>query len=130
MSKYKQKIGKWGEGTAEAYLIKRGYTIIGRNFHSSAGEIDIIAQQEEAGEKILIFVEVKTRTSKLYGNPEDAFTWKKWNHLMGAIEAFLTQYPEYNAGWQVDVIAIQRLSESDPPDIQHFENIVMDDGRL
>jgi len=130
MSKYKQKIGKWGEGIAETYLISKGYLIIDRNFHSSAGEIDIIALLEDKGERNLVFVEVKTRTSKLHGNPEEAFNRQKWKHLMGAIEAYLTQNPESEQEWQVDVIAIQRLSKSDPPDIQHFENIVMADGRI
>jgi len=128
MTKHTQKIGKWGEGIAAAYLQGKGYLILDRNVYSQAGEIDIVASREEDGESILIFVEVKTRTNDRFGYPEDAFTRRKWNHLLGAINNYLERHPNNEDEWRVDVIAIQRLHESEPPDIQHFENVVMTDG--
>lgn len=60
---YKQEIGRWGEGIAAAFLERKGYTIIGRNYFTPEGELDLIALLEEKDEQVLVFVEVKTRTS-------------------------------------------------------------------
>ena len=109
-------IGRWGEGVAAAYLESKGYLVVDRNITTPAGE------------KFLIFVEVKTRTSQKYGYPEDAITRTKWDHLIAAINDYLTDHPELEEIWQVDVVAIQKLSLSEPPDIQHFENVDLSYG--
>jgi len=72
-----KEVGNWGEEIAAVYLERNGYSIIDRNFYTPEGEIDLIALREEKEERILIFVEVKTRTSEKYGYPEEAFTRKK-----------------------------------------------------
>lgn len=52
-----KKIGKWGEDQACAFLIRHGFFIKNRNFYSTVGELDIVAQKD--GD--YYFVEVKTR---------------------------------------------------------------------
>ena len=126
---YKQEIGRWGEGLAAAFLERKGYTIIDRNYFTPEGELDLIALLEDKDEQVLVFVEVKTRTSDKYGYPEEGFSRKKWNNMLNAIGLYLQERPEYEDAWQVDLIAIQKLSDKDPLDIQHFENIVMGYGR-
>ena len=126
---YKQEIGRWGEGIAAAFLKRKGYTIIDRNYFTPEGELDIIALLEEQDEQVLVFVEVKTRTSDKYGYPEEAFSQKKWNHMLKAIGLYFQKQPDYEEAWQIDLIAIQKLSGKEPVDIQHFENIVMGYGR-
>lgn len=122
---YQQKIGRWGENIAAAYLEEKGYSIIGRNYSTREGEIDLIALIEDRGEDILVFVEVKTRTNQKLGYPEESFTDKKWKRMMRTIERYLDQKTDFEGGWQVDLIAIQRLRDDHPPDIRHFENIMM-----
>ena len=73
MSKHKQEIGKKGETVAVRYLKKQGYRIIEQNYRSKAGEIDIIAREKQS----LVFVEVKTRSSRSFGSPKWAITAKK-----------------------------------------------------
>ena len=68
-----QLVGKTGEEIAEIYLIKNGYKILERNFSCRQGEIDIIARDI----KEIVFVEVKTRTNKKYGEPIDSITYYK-----------------------------------------------------
>ena len=69
--------GKRGEDVASEYLRKHGYTILERNFHAKGGEIDIIAIDTSEKEPILCFIEVKTRTSAMFGTPFEAIThWK------------------------------------------------------
>lgn len=124
-----KEIGIWGEGIAATYLIQKGYSIVLRNYYTSEGEIDIIAFQEVDEERMLVFVEVKTRTSIKYGFPEEAITKKKWDHLLNAVNRYFQEHPEYIGAWQIDVIAVQRLTKDQSPNIDHFENVVMDYGR-
>jgi len=124
-----KEVGRWGEEIAAVYLKRNGYLIVDRNFYTPEGEIDLIALQEEKDEQILIFVEVKTRTSEKYGFPEEAFTRKKWDHMLNAIDRYFQDQPDFRDTWQIDVIAVQRLTEDQPPEIEHFENVVMNNGR-
>ena len=58
--------GKNGEDIACAFLIKNGYAILERNWRSGKNEVDIIAKIGT----LLVFIEVKTRTSSFFGYPE------------------------------------------------------------
>ena len=116
----RQALGKWGENFAADYLMARGYTIMGRNVRTSYGEIDVIARQEDT----LVFVEVKTRTSRAFGYPEEAITAQKREHLIQASQAYLQSHPQLEYDWRIDVIAIQRKSEERLPQLKHFENAI------
>ena len=61
------ELGKKGEQLAVDFLQKKGYTILDRNWRFKKAEVDIIAQKEQ----ILAIVEVKTRSSNYFGNPQD-----------------------------------------------------------
>jgi putative endonuclease len=94
-------IGTKGENAANAFLLQKGYTIIERNWRHKHWEIDIIASKNNK----LHFVEVKTRSNKKFGNPEDSIDNKKMNALKKGAEAYLSM----NEQWmhiQFDVIAI------------------------
>jgi putative endonuclease len=116
LSGWKQAVGKWGESLAAKYLTRNGYQIVARNFRTPHGEIDLVALH--AGQ--LVFVEVKTRTSRTYGLPEESITPRKQAHMLSAAEHYLERHPEHEA-WQYDVIAIER-QHSGKVEIQHFEN--------
>lgn len=64
----KRRLGFFGESKAAAYLKRQGYKILQRNFRCPFGEVDVIAQKGE----VLAFIEVKTRTSDLFGAPNEA----------------------------------------------------------
>ena len=120
---HRQRIGRWGEATAAEYLSTRGYAILGRNARTRYGEIDLLAR---APEGMLVFVEVKTRTSRSFGYPEEAVDARKLGHLVSSAEAYLQEHPELESqGWRIDVIAIEgRPGEvPDRVGIEHFENI-------
>lgn len=120
---HRQRIGRWGETTAAEYLSKRGYAILGRNARTRYGEIDLLAR---APEGMLVFVEVKTRTSRSFGYPEEAVDARKLGHLVASAEAYLQEHVELEVqGWRIDVIAIEGRpgEEPDRVGIEHFENI-------
>ena len=78
-------VGKKGEEIATQFLQKKGYKILERNFYTKQGEIDIIAKDK----KEYVFVEVKTRTNKKYGEPIDAIDKRKIKHIKRAIRYYL-----------------------------------------
>ncbi len=115
--KHNQRIGKWGEDAASAYLAKQGYEIVARNARTPYGEIDIVARQVDT----TIFVEVKTRTSNKMGLPEDSVTLRKQAHMLACAE----HYAAENAidHWQIDVVAVEGKMGCEPK-ITHFENAI------
>ena len=72
--KNKRTFGSMGEKIALDYLVKENFNIIIQNYRvGKLGEIDIIASEKE----FLCFIEVKTRTSNLFGSPSEAVNKKK-----------------------------------------------------
>jgi putative endonuclease len=71
---------------------------------------------------ITVFVEVKTRTSHLFGAPEDSITLRKQQHMLKAAQAYIQLHPESRGDWRIDVIAIELQNLQATPIITHFEN--------
>ena len=94
-------IGNLGENIAAQYLHEKGYTLLEKNWRYQHLEIDIIASKN----KKLHIVEVKTRTSAIFGNPEESVDNAKMKHLKTAAEAYMYQHPNWQQ-LQFDVVAI------------------------
>ena len=113
---HNQRLGKWGEQAAAGYLAERGYEIVARNIRTPYGEIDLVARKDD----FTIFVEVKTRTSKIFGPPEIAVSLRKQGHMRSCAEHYAQQNEIDH--WQIDVIAVEDLDGK--PQITHFENAI------
>jgi putative endonuclease len=118
----RKKLGGWGESYAAQYLTEKGYTILERNVRTAHGEIDLVADHQS----VVVFVEVKTRTSRSYGYPEESVTPSKQAHLLASAQAYLQSHPDLLGDWRIDVIAIERRAAEDQPVVAHFENAVSD----
>ncbi|WP_029037572.1 YraN family protein [Salinimicrobium xinjiangense] len=95
------ELGKEGEEMAVAHLLKTGYKIVARNFLYQKAEVDIIARKDN----ILAVVEVKTRSTPDFGDPQEFVKKKQINQLVKAIDFFVN---EHNLDVEVrfDIIAI------------------------
>ena len=120
MSTARRSLGCWGEKMAADFLIRKGYRIIARNHRTPYGEIDLVAKIEDR----LVFVEVKTRSTDTYGNPEASITHKKREHLIASARAYLQESCDADTNWRIDVIAIRKLKSPKQPEIIHFENAI------
>ena len=114
--KHNQMIGKWGEQVAVDYLKQKGYIIMETNTRTPHGEIDIIA----CVEGLIVFVEVKARTSRTFGFPEEALTRRKLTHMANCAKYYAALH-EIDT-WQCDAIAVEG-SPGKSPMIEHFENV-------
>lgn len=88
-TKNKQLLGSFGEDAAAAFLSKKGFTVIRRNFSCRLGEIDIIAEEGE----YLAFVEVKLRKNADHGEAREFVTSAKQKRIILAAKYWLSRYP-------------------------------------
>lgn len=123
----KSDVGKFGEKTAEKFLKKNKYKIIGRNVNAGRSEIDIVALKDQT----LVFVEVKTRSydpdKEYISRPADAVNREKITYLIRGADRFCTdsgsKYSEYFK--RFDIIEIYLTNDGGQysvADIRHFEN--------
>ena len=115
---YRQKVGKFGEDIAVKYLAKKGYRILHRNMKLSYKEIDIIANINE----LLVFFEVKTRTSNVFGPADLGMNRKKISRLKKAIIYYLNRNVHVK-NVRLDLISIDIDKMIKVANIKHFKNI-------
>ena len=94
-------LGKKGEQLAVDYLVGKGYVIIEKNYRFQKAEVDVIAQKEN----VLVAVEVKTRSSVYYGNPQDFVNPKKIKLLAFAIDNYVIE-KDLDVEIRFDIIAV------------------------
>jgi putative endonuclease len=116
-----KSFGNEGEDIASDYLKKNGYEIIERNYRFHKGEIDIVAKDKETN--YLVFVEVKSRKSLEYGEPEYAITPAKSKQLKRMANYYLLDNHIQNHDCRLDVITVL-LTPSNPPLINHYKNAI------
>ena len=109
------KLGKEGELIAFMILQRDGFTVLETNWRFQKAEIDVIAKKDG----FLVFIEVKTRSSKKFGRPEDAIDKKKIALYKDAAEGYLEQYPT-EAEIRFDVVSI--IIAKDGTQIEYISN--------
>lgn len=116
MSKHNE-LGKKGEEIASNFLRSKGHKIIETNYHYDHKEIDIISLEAD----IIVFSEIKTRSSLLFGFPEEAVTPEKQSFIKTAASYFLESHTEYKK-CRFDVISII-INQNNIKEIKHFEDV-------
>ncbi|HHY60175.1 MAG TPA: YraN family protein [Clostridia bacterium] len=94
--------GQEGEELAARYLEEQGYKILERNYRCALGEIDIIACDNED----LVFIEVKTRTSRAFGYPQESITRSKQFRLKKIALKYLAEKRPLYRNYRFDVVSI------------------------
>lgn len=115
------ELGKLGEDLAANHLIEKGYRILERNWHSGHKEIDIIALNDD----VLVVVEVKTRKTDDYGDPDIAVGRDKQRMLIQAADAYV-RYKRLDVDVRFDIISI--VFSDDEPEIEHIEDAFISPG--
>lgn len=107
-----------GEEKATTYLSSKGYKILERNYSKRYGEIDIIAVKNN----VLVFVEVKTRSSNLFGTPFEAITPRKLQTVQKTAEYYKLTHRNLPDLMRIDAVSVQ-LDGEKVELIEHIENI-------
>jgi putative endonuclease len=107
--------GKAGEQIACSHLARQGYQILETNWMSNHQEVDIIARKDD----VLVIVEVKTRRTNFFGEPEAFVTRSKQRMLIKAANHYLFQH-ELDLEVRFDIISV--LYVGDRHQVNHIED--------
>ena len=109
MTQARQRLGKIGEDLACAELKRRGYEILARRYRHGGAEIDIVARDGPT----LVFVEVKAREGREFGDGAEAVTMNKRRRVVVAAMDYLVRHRFGECRCRFDVVSIQ-LGPGDP----------------
>lgn len=98
----KRMLGQSGEEMATQMLEAKGYRILERNYRCRFGEVDIIAEAEG----ILVFVEVKARSSTGFGRPAEAVTKQKLWRMERSAKCYTVYHGIGDVSIRFDVVEI------------------------
>ena len=112
-----RRTGDWGEDLALHYLAERGYTLVVRNYRTRYGELDLIMRSGGA----LVFVEVKLRRGREFGDPIEAVTPRKQTAVRSMAEQYLAEREPEFEDLRFDVVGIL-ASRNEPPKVQHIQD--------
>ena len=116
MKTSQQKKGHYGEDLAANFLQQNGYEAVIRNYTYKRGQIDMIVRANG----VLVFVEVKLRSSDDFGLPEEAVTQNQQNLIIQTAEQYIEEN-DWEGDIRFDIIAIE-IKANLPPQITHFED--------
>jgi len=109
------QLGKKGEKLAVDFLLDKGYNIVERNYRFDKAEVDIIAQKNQT----LAIVEVKTRSTSDFGDPQDFLKPKQIQRIVKAVDEYVL-VNNLDVEIRFDIIAI--VKENKGFSIEHLEN--------
>lgn len=117
MSNKRSILGQRGEDLAAIYLQRNGYSILHRNYRLKTGEIDIIAQENTT----TVFIEVKTRSSSVFGSPAAAVTPRKQTQISRVALEYLCRQNLMDSSARFDVVSVM-IDYNSSPTIEIIKN--------
>jgi putative endonuclease len=119
MSDQRKRTGDHGEHIACGYLQEAGLTILARNWRRAGGELDIVAAEGET----LVFIEVRTRSSRSYGRAEESVDWRKQRQVRKVAALFLAAEQVRYRQFRFDVVVVELAGPAGRVlDIRHLRN--------
>lgn len=115
------ELGKWGELVAANYLESKGWYIRHRDWKYKHKDLDIVCI--DADMSILLFVEVKTRSTDVWGDPDLAIDLEKKSNIINAAAAYIRVYHLEHLDIQYDTISIVGTPDCEHS-IEHKENVI------
>ena len=114
---HKLLLGRRGERAAARYLKRHHHRTLVRNFRCVAGEIDLICSHGDT----IVFVEVKTRSSNVAEEPQEALRQTQWKRIENAARYFLMQRSVQDRPCRFDVVTVVWPPRGSPQ-IEHFQD--------
>jgi len=115
--------GILGERLAKDFVKKRGYRILETNYRCPEGEIDIVAKDKDC----LVFIEVRTKTSREFGSPEESITPVKRERMRATAAYYRQSHSNLPPFWRIDMVAVELDQRGKLSRIELIENAVGED---
>ena len=94
--------GRLGERTACRFLLRQGFDVVSRRYRGRWSEIDLIAFEGS----VLVFVEVKTRGSRDFGDPSEFVDWEKQQSMKMAAAEFIAECDLGDYAYRFDIVTV------------------------
>jgi putative endonuclease len=107
---HNQRFGAFGEDAVAQWYRSGGYEVLDRNWRCSAGELDLVA----ASDAVVIFVEVKARSSGRFGSGAEAVDWRKQKRLRALALQWLRQQDRHYPELRFDVVDVDQRGHIRP----------------
>lgn len=122
-----RKTGNRGEEIASEHLVNKGYEILERNYRNKWGEVDIICKPKIQNNKLqteeyVVFVEVKTKTEEMYGEPWEMINKHKLKQITNMGHLWC-QENHYQGLLRIDVVGVWLDMTGEVVRVEHWENV-------
>jgi putative endonuclease len=111
-------LGSYGERVAAQRLVGQGMVVLDRNWRCDRGEIDLVLRDGE----VLVFCEVKTRTTAAYGHPLEAVSPAKYARLRGLAACWLERHAVRAREIRIDLVGVL-LAERGAAEVEHLRGV-------
>lgn len=116
MSAESQALGELGERIAARWLARKGWRLVGRRFRNGHRDIDLIVE----GDDTVVFVEVKARRAKEFGDPVEAVDWRKQRELVRSACVWMDRFGAPGRSYRFDIVGV--LVDDRTVRVRHVEN--------
>ena len=103
---HKKLLGRRGEKIAVKFMKKAGYKLVKRNFTTPFGEADAIMSKDG----VTVFVEVKTRSSSIFGEPKDAVGYRKQEKYKKIAQYYKLKHGETPVSFAVVEVTEEKIN--------------------
>ena len=118
LTQHRRALGEFGEAYAARHLVAGGMVLLDRNWRCDAGEIDLVLRDGQ----VLVFCEVKTRSSTLYGNPLEAVTEQKAARLRRLAARWLAAHSLRPREVRIDLVGVL-VPRHGGPSLEHVRGV-------
>jgi putative endonuclease len=112
----RRALGRWGEDVAARHLQEGGAEVLERNWRCREGELDLVVRDGDA----IVFVEVKTRSGRGYGEPAEAVTRLKARRIHLLAARWLAEHRPPGGPWDLRFDVVSVLRTADGPEVVHL----------
>lgn len=122
MKQLNRALGTKGEEIAAKFLIRKGFKVLERNYHTRFGEIDLICARNDN----LVFVEVKLKQGEDFGTPEEMIDRQKLSRVEKMANYYLVDNPKISQkypSYSIDAVCIVTGENGEVGRINHYENL-------
>ena len=111
-------LGSYGERVAAQRLVDQGMVLVDRNWRCELGEVDLVLRDGD----VLVFCEVKTRTSAAYGHPLEAVGQAKGDRLRRLAMRWVEEHGVHPEGIRIDLVGVL-LAERGAAVVEHLQGV-------
>jgi putative endonuclease len=112
--------GRQAEEAAADYVASRGWQVLARNYRTPVGELDLVCLEDD----ILVVVEVKARSSLLFGEALESIGPRKERRLRAAAAWWMAERGRMGRQVRFDVVVVRLEADGALNSLAHMSDVL------